>query len=196
MKTEQRLITKDQPPRHAAIRNKFRNRTTSRFLQVCLCGAPLALGLLLASKVAAQLPVVTATPKIKLAFKLPDLWCPTGSVCNMYYLPAYNPVTGILTVAVGNAGSASSPSCSLKVHEKRLEDCSSSCDKYYWKTIPALAPGEQKAIAVHVVKWSGGFNSGGKPIKRPRKWFITADGKKQVLELNKNNNGTSLYTVN
>jgi hypothetical protein len=153
----------------------------------------------LCAAASAQDPIVTKTPAIKLSLKFADLWCPTGPVCNMYYLPTYNPTTGILTVAVGNAGNASSPSCSLRVKEYRGEEGGGGVfafHKDWWVTVPALTPGQQVAIPVQVVKWSGGFTSGGKPIKHPRRWNINADANNQVLEVNKNNNGAVCYTYN
>ena len=144
-------------------------------------------------------PVVTKTPPIKLSFKLADLWCPTGTVCQFYLVPGYNPTTGTLTVAVGNQGSASSPSCSLRVKEYRGEDETGGpwiFHKDYWTTVPPLTPGQKKVIDVQVVKWGGGFTSGGKPIKHPRRWNIKADANNQVLEVNKNNNGAICYTYN
>jgi hypothetical protein len=145
-------------------------------------------------------PVVTKTPPIKLSFKLADLWCPTGTACQIYLVPNYNPTTGVLTVAVGNQGSVPSPSCSLRIKEYRGEEGSVggpwTFHKDYWATIPAITPGQQKAIDVQVVKWSGGFTSGGKPIKHPRRWNIKADANNQVLEVNKNNNGAMCYTYN
>ncbi len=104
-------------------------------------------------------PVVTKTPTIKLKFA--DLWCPSGVECKFYFIPNYNTTTGVLTVAVGNAGGASSPSCALRVKEYRAEDETSGpwiFHKDYWATVPALIPGQQVAIAVQVLKWSGGFN--------------------------------------
>jgi hypothetical protein len=147
---------------------------------------------------AQRAPVITPTPRIKLALKFPDLWCPSGTVCKFYLVPGYNTTTGILTVAVGNQGSASSPSCSLRVREFRAEEGSGpfTFHKDYWKTVPALTPGQQMAIPVQVAKWSGGFTEGGKPIKHPRKWYIGADANHQVLELNETNNGTSITTYN
>ena len=113
-------------------------------------------------------------------------------------MPNYNSTTGILTVAVGNQGSVSSPSCSLRVREFRAEEGSGpfTFHKDYWKTVPALTPGQQVAIPVQVAKWSGGFTEGGKPIKHPRKWYIGADANHQVLEVNETNNGTSITTYN
>jgi len=142
-------------------------------------------------------PVVTKTPTIKLKFA--DLWCPSGVECKFYFIPNYNTTTGVLTVAVGNAGGASSPSCALRVKEYRAEDETSGpwiFHKDYWATVPALIPGQQVAIAVQVLKWSGGFNSNGKPIKHPRRWIIKADANDQVFELDENNNGTICYTYN
>jgi hypothetical protein len=153
----------------------------------------------LSPNAAAQSRVVTEKPK-KPTIKLivPDLWCPSGTVCKFYNIPNYNTTTGILTVAVGNQGSASSPSCSLRVREFRAEEGSGpfTFHKDYWKTVPALTPGQQVAIPVQVAKWSGGFTEGGKPIKHPRKWYIGADANSQVLEVHENNNGTICYTYN
>jgi hypothetical protein len=147
----------------------------------------------------AQSRVVTEKPK-KPTIKLivPDLWCPSGTACKFYNMPNYNSTTGILTVAVGNQGSASSPSCSLRVREFRAEEGAGPFKFYndYWKTVPALTSGQQVAISVPVVKWSGGFTEDGKPIKHPRKWYIGADAKHQVLEVNETNNGTSITTYN
>jgi hypothetical protein len=150
-------------------------------------------------KLTAQSRVVTEKPKkpiIKLKF--PDLWCPSGTVCKFYNTPNYNSTTGILTVAVGNQGSVFSPSCSLRVKEYRAEEGSGPPTHYkdYWKIVPALTPGQQVAIPVQVIKWSGGFTDGGKPIKHPRKWYIGADANNQVLEVNETNNGTSITTYN
>jgi len=147
---------------------------------------------------AQRAPAITATPSITLVLKFPDLWCPTGAVCKFYNIPNYNTTTGILTVAVGNQGSASSPSCSLRVREFRAEEGSGpfTFHKDYWKTVPALTPGQQVAVPVQVVKWSGGFTEGGKPIKHPRKWYIWADANSQVLEVNETNNGASTITYN
>jgi len=101
-------------------------------------------------------------------------------------------------VAVGNQGSASSPSCSLRVSESRAEEGSGPFTPYkdYWQTVPALTPGQQVAIPVQVAKWSGGFTENKKPIKYPRKWDIGADAKHQVPEVNETNNGTSITTYN
>ena len=146
-----------------------------------------------------QSRVITEKPKkpiIKLI--VPDLWCPSGIACKFYNIPNYDTTTGILTVAVGNQGSASSPSCSLRVSESRAEEGSGPFTPYkdYLKTVPALTPGQQVAIPVKVVKWSGGFTEGKKPIKHPRRWFIVADDNHQVLEVNETNNGTTFYTYN
>jgi hypothetical protein len=125
-------------------------------------------------KATTQFKVVIEKPKKPLIkFKLPDLWCPSGIVCKFYNMPNYDTTTGILTVAVGNQGSVSSPSCSLRIREFRAEEVTPYKD--YWKTVPALTPGQQVAIPVQVAKWSGGFTDGGKPIKHPRQWFIGAD---------------------
>lgn len=152
-------------------------------------------------KLTAQSRVVTEKPKkpiIKFKLKFPDLWCPSGTVCKFYNMPNYNTTTGILTVAVGNQGSVSSPSCSLRVREFRGDEGSAPFTPYkdYWKTVPALTPGQQVAIPVQVAKWSGGFTDGGKPIKHPRIWSIGADANHQVLEVNETNNGTSITTYN
>jgi CARDB len=151
------------------------------------------------NKPTTQSRVITEKPK-KPTIKLivPDLWCPTGTVCKFYNMPNYNTTTGILTVAVGNQGSASSPSCSLRVSESRAEEGSGPFTPYknYLKTVPALTPGQQVAIPVQVIKWSGGFTDGKKPIKHPRRWFIMADADHQVLEVNETNNGTTCYTYN
>jgi hypothetical protein len=166
----------------------------------CILFIPLVLAwCALSPNAAAQSRVVTEKPK-KPTIKLivPDLWCPSGTVCKFYNIPNYNTTTGILTVAVGNQGSASSPSCSLRVREFRAEEGSGpfTFHKDYWKTVPALTPGQQVAIPVQVAKWSGGFTEGGKPIKHPRKWYIGADANHQVLEVNETNNGTSITTYN
>jgi hypothetical protein len=166
----------------------------------CLLLIPLVLGwCALSPNVAAQSRVVTEKPK-KPTIKLivPDLWCPSGTACKFYNMPNYDTTTGILTVAVGNQGSVSSPSCSLRVREFRAEEGSGpfTFHKDYWKTVPALTPGQQVAIPVQVAKWSGGFTEGGKPIKHPRKWYIGADANHQVLEVNETNNGTSITTYN
>jgi hypothetical protein len=123
-------------------------------------------------KLTTQSKVITEKPK-KPTIKLmvPDLWCPSGTACKFYNMPNYDTTTGILTVAVGNQGSVSSPTCSLRVKEYRAEEGSGPWTPYkdYWKTVPALTPGQQVAIPVQVSKWSGGFTDGGKPIKHPRK---------------------------
>jgi hypothetical protein len=168
----------------------------------CILLIPLVLAwCALSPNAAAQSRVVTEKPKkptIKLKF--PDLWCPSGTACKFYNMPNYDTTTGILTVAVGNQGSASSPSCSLRVEEIRGEADSIGGPwtpyKDYWKTVPALIPGQQVAILVQVSKWSGGFTEGGKPIKHPRKWYIGADANHQVLEGNETNNGTTITTYN
>lgn len=152
---------------------------------------------LCASSAQARNPIVTKPPTIKLKFS--DLWCPTGSACKFYLIPNYNTTTGVLTIAVGNAGGVSSPGCALRVKEYRGEDETGGpwiFHKDYWKTVPPLTPGQQVAIPVQVVKWSGGFTEGGKPIKHPRKWIIKADANNQVFELNETNNGTTCYTYN
>jgi hypothetical protein len=164
----------------------------------CILLIPLVLAwCALSPNAAAQSRVVTEKPK-KPTIKLivPDLWCPTGTVCKFYNMPNYNPKTGILTVAVGNQGSASSPSCSLRVREFRGDAEATFDHKDYWKTVPALTPGQQVAIPVQVFKYTGGFTEGGKPIKRPRQWYIMADANHQVFEVNENNNGASLTTYN
>ena len=166
----------------------------------CLLLIPLVLAwCALSPNAAAQSRVITEKPK-KPTIKLivPDLWCPSGTVCKFYNMPNYDTTTGILTVAVGNQGSASSPSCSLRVSESRAEEGSGPFTPYkdYWQTVPALTPGQQVAIPVQVIKWSGGFTDGKKPIKHPRRWFIVADAKHQVLEVNETNNGTTCYTYN
>jgi hypothetical protein len=168
----------------------------------CILLIPLVLAwCALSPNAAAQSRVVTEKPK-KPTIKLivPDLWCPTGTVCKFYNMPNYNTKAGILTVAVGDQGSASSPSCSLRVREFRGEPDSIGGPwtpyKEYWKTIPALTPGQQVAIPVQVFKWSGGFTEGGKPIKHPRKWYIWADANSQVLEVNETNNGALHTTYN
>jgi hypothetical protein len=153
-------------------------------------------------KPATQSRVITEKPKkptIKLI--LPDLWCPSGAVCKFYNMPNYDTKAGILWVAVGNQGSVSSPSCSLRVSESRGEADSMGGGtwtpyKDYLKTVPALTPGQQVAIPVPVSKWSGGFTEGKKPIKHPRKWYIGADANHQVPEVNETNNGTSITTYN
>ena len=174
-------------------------RTTLTKLLSALTLAPI-LTLYAAHAAQASDPVVTKPPTIKLNLQFADLWCPTGTVCQFYLVPGYNPTTGTLTLAVGNQGSVSSPSCSLRIKEYRGEEGGVggpwTFHKDYWATIPAMTPGQQKAIAVQVVKWSGGFTSGGKPIKHPRRWNIKADANNQVLEVNKNNNGAMCYTYN
>ena len=166
----------------------------------CLLLIPLVLGwCALSPNVAAQSRVVTEKPK-KPTIKLivPDLWCPSGTACKFYNMPNYDTTTGILTVAVGNQGSVSSPSCSLRVREFRAEEGSGPFTPYkdHLETVPALTPGQQVVIPVQVAKWSGGFTEGGKPIKHPRKWYIGADANHQVLEVNETNNGTSITTYN
>src|SRR5262245_27789279 len=169
--------------------------TVTKLLSALTFAAMLAL----CAAASAQNPVVTKTPHVMLNLKFVDLWCPTGTACKFYMIPNYNPANGILTVAVGNAGRASSSSCSLRVKEYRGEEGGGGVFAFhadYWAPVPLLTPGQQVAIAVHVAKWTGGFDSGKKPIKHPRQWIITADAKKQVLELNENNNGTTWYTYN
>jgi hypothetical protein len=48
------------------------------------CGAVLILGSALALNAAAQSEVPTVKSKIKLAFKLADLWLPYGTYCKFY----------------------------------------------------------------------------------------------------------------
>lgn len=139
-------------------------------------------------KVLAMVPTVTA--------KHPDLWIPFGKYC-VFDLPTYTPSTGILSIPVGNAGKVPAPKSSLRVKEYRSEEGGPwTFHKEYWATVPALAAGQQVAVQVKVAKWSGGFNSNGKPIKHPRRWILAADGKGQVAESNENNNGFTYYTYN
>jgi len=73
--------------------------------------------------------VVTKPPAIKLSLKFADLWCPNGTACQFYLVPNYNPTIGVLAVAVGNQESASSPSCSLRIKEYRLEGVDGSINR-------------------------------------------------------------------
>jgi hypothetical protein len=163
----------------------------------------LILGLALEVNAAAQSRIVTpkptVKPTIKLAFKLPDLWIPSGQDC-LFGNPTLNSTAGIVLVGVGNKGKGSAPSSSLRVREERgeLEAHNGPWKPYkeWWATVPALAPGQQVLIKVQASKWSGGFDSKGKPIKHPRRWFMAADGKNKVLEANENNNGGFLLTLN
>jgi hypothetical protein len=59
-----------------------------------------------------------------------------------------------------------------------------------------MTPGQQVLVKVQVAKWSGGFDSKGKPIKHPRQWIFKADGKNQVSEVNEGNNGLVWKTLN
>jgi CARDB len=138
-----------------------------------------------------------AVYNIDIGTKLPDLWVPNTTEC-VFYMPTYDSTTGILWVAVGNKGNAPAPSSSLLVKEYRGEigemGGNWTFHKDYWAIVPALAPGEQVAIQVHVIPWPGGFNSNGKPIKHPRQWLFKADGENQVKESNENNNGNVYKT--
>lgn len=164
------------------------------------CAAIAVLGSILALNAAAQSEVPTTKPKIKLVFQLADLWVPYGTTCIFYNMPNYNSTTGIFSVAVGNQGKASSPKGSLRVLENRAElesiDGPSTPYKEYWASVPALTPGQQVVIQVQVAKWSGGFDSKGKPIKHARQWIFKADGKNQITELNEGNNGLVWKTLN
>ena len=123
----------------------------------CILLIPLVLAwCALSPNAAAQSRVVTEKPKkptIKLQF--PDLWCPSETVCKFYNMPNYNSTTGILTVAVGNQGSVSSPSCSLRVREFRAEEGAGPFKFYkdYWKTVPAMTPDNKWQS---LSKWSNG----------------------------------------
>lgn len=164
-----------------------------------VCGVALILGLALGLNVAAQSRIVIEKPIIKLGLKFPDLWIPSGKYC-VFNLPTYDTTAGILSVPVGNAGSGSAPSSSLRVKEYRGEegalDGPWTFHKDWWATVPGLTPGQQVAIQVQVAKWSGGFTEGGKPIKHPRRWIIKADGNDKILEINENNNGFIYLTLN
>ena len=160
----------------------------------------MALGSALALNAAAQSEVPSVKPKIQIAFKLSDLWVPTGGDC-WWPSPAWNSTDGIFYVAVGNKGNASAPSFSLKVTEYRAglamevgEDWMHFKD--YWVTVPPLAPGEQKQVSVKVAKLTPSIDPQGHPNKRPRKWSFVADDGKKVLEFNEKNNSALTYTMN
>jgi len=146
---------------------------------------------------------VPKKPKIKLTFKLADLWVPTGGDC-WWPSPAWNFKEGIFYVAVGNRGNAAAPSSSLKVIEYRAGAAMEEGEPYehfkdYWATVPPLAPGEQKQISVKVAKLTPSSDPQGDfhdPNKRPRKWVFVADGNKKVFEVNEQNNSASTLTKN
>jgi hypothetical protein len=137
--------------------------------------------------------------EIHIDTKRPDLWVPNWTE-SVFYMPNYDPINGIIWVAVGNKGNASAPSSSLRVKEYRGEIGEMGGDwtfyKDYWATVPALAPGEQVPIQIHVPKFGpADFNSNGKPIKHPRQWIFKADANNQVKESNENNNGNVYKTL-
>jgi hypothetical protein len=176
------------------------NRTKCYFLSVrYLCGAVLVVGLALGLNAAAQSELTTVKPKPQIQLK-PDLWIPSGIYCKFILSPAYDPKDGILYVEVGNKGTASAPSSSLRVKESLGEEGEMggpwTFHRYYWATVPALAAGQQVVIQLQVQKYTNGFNSNGKPIKHPRQWIFKADGKDQVDELNEGNNGHVYVTYN
>jgi hypothetical protein len=126
---------------------------------------------------------------------------PVRDNLHFYNMPNYNSTTGIFSVAVGNQGKAPSPSCSLRVTEKRGElesiDGPYTFYKDYFASVPALTPGQQVVTQVQVAKFTTGlWDSKGKPIKHPRQWIFKADGKNQVIEVDKDNNGLVWKTLN
>jgi hypothetical protein len=156
-----------------------------------VCGAALLLALALGLNAAAQ--------EVKLGLKFPDFWIPVGQYCSFVGLPTYNSTDGILYFAVGNGGSGPAPKSQVRIREMRgeLETMNGPWTFYkdWWAPAPAMAPGQQAAIQLKVGKWNK-FDSKGKPIKFPRRWFIKADGDNKVLELNETNNGLMHFTLN